>query len=200
MALTNQFGSGTELTAALLNASSLPVVSSTGDIASPFTGQVIFNTTDSTLYRWTGSAWTVLYQSTFDGGDYTISGALAIGTPTLINNWITWSGGVTPVGISHSSGTFTVTKAGLWDIRMSCRFSNATADKYCFLVPASATTPIKAKSAAGSVANVGTASMLHRFAASGTFRAYAYAGSASNVINETAGDMVTGIQAYRIGN
>lgn len=57
MALTQQFASGEDLTAAKLNASSIPVVSSTADITTPFTGQIVFNTTDTRLYRYTGSAW-----------------------------------------------------------------------------------------------------------------------------------------------
>lgn len=64
MALTQQFTSGETLTAAKLNASSIPVVSSTADITSPFTGQIVFNTTDNALYRYTGSAWAVYDPST----------------------------------------------------------------------------------------------------------------------------------------
>lgn len=64
MALTSQFASGVDLTAAMLNASSIPVVSSTADITTPFTGQVIFSTTGNVLYRYTGSAWTVFDPNT----------------------------------------------------------------------------------------------------------------------------------------
>lgn len=59
MALTNQFTAGQDLTAEALNASSIPVVSSTSDITTPFTGQLIFNTTDNRMYRYSGSAWVV---------------------------------------------------------------------------------------------------------------------------------------------
>lgn len=57
MALTQQFASGEDLTAAKLNASSIPVVSSTADITTPFTGQVVLLTTGNLLWRYSGSAW-----------------------------------------------------------------------------------------------------------------------------------------------
>lgn len=62
MAVTQQFLAGQLLTASQLNQSSIPVVSATSDITAPFTGQLIFNTTDSKLYRYTGSTWTYALQ------------------------------------------------------------------------------------------------------------------------------------------
>jgi hypothetical protein len=59
MALTQVFTAGEKLTAAKLNASSIPVVSSTTDITTPYTGQLIFLTTGNQLYRYTGAAWTL---------------------------------------------------------------------------------------------------------------------------------------------
>lgn len=64
MALTQQFTAGEDLTAAKLNASSIPVVSATTDIATPFTGQIIFNTSTGCLHRYTGSAWTLFDANT----------------------------------------------------------------------------------------------------------------------------------------
>jgi hypothetical protein len=64
MAVTAQFSAGEDLTAAKLNASSIPVVSATSDITSPFTGQIIFNTTTGILHRYTGSAWVAFDPST----------------------------------------------------------------------------------------------------------------------------------------
>lgn len=58
MALTQVFTAGAFPSATKLNESSIPVVSATSDISAPYTGQVVFNTTDSRLYRYTGSAWT----------------------------------------------------------------------------------------------------------------------------------------------
>lgn len=62
MALTQRWAAGEALSAEKLNTGSIPVVSSTSDITTPYAGQIIFNTTDSMLYRYTGSAWV-----TYDG-------------------------------------------------------------------------------------------------------------------------------------
>lgn len=64
MALTQRFFAGRKLTAAQLNEASIPVVSSTADITTPYAGQLIFNTTDKLVYRYTGSAWTPLNAAT----------------------------------------------------------------------------------------------------------------------------------------
>lgn len=57
MALTQQFAAGATLTAAALNASSIPIVSSTADITSPFTHQIIYNSSIPGLQRYNGSSW-----------------------------------------------------------------------------------------------------------------------------------------------
>lgn len=57
MSVTAQFTSGVDLRAASLNQSSIAVVTATSDITLPFTGMLIFNTTDNTMYRYTGSVW-----------------------------------------------------------------------------------------------------------------------------------------------
>lgn len=62
MAVTQQFSAGENLTAAKLNTSSIPVVSATSDITTPFTGQIVYNTTSGSLHRYTGSTW-VLFDS-----------------------------------------------------------------------------------------------------------------------------------------
>jgi hypothetical protein len=64
MALTQQFTSGMDLSAAVLNASSIPVVSATSDIVSPFTGQIVFNTTTGLLHKYSGVSWAVFHPST----------------------------------------------------------------------------------------------------------------------------------------
>jgi hypothetical protein len=64
MALTQQFTAGERVTAAKLNASSIPVVSSTADITAPFTNQVIYNSAIPGLQRYTGSAWVLFDANT----------------------------------------------------------------------------------------------------------------------------------------
>lgn len=48
---------------------SIPVVSSTANIVAPYTGQLVFQTSDSMLYRYSGSAW-VYYPDTPIFGGY----------------------------------------------------------------------------------------------------------------------------------
>jgi hypothetical protein len=129
-------------------------------------------------------------------GEWTISANLAIGTPTLINNWTPFSG-ATIAGISHSAGVFTVPLGGVYLCALSMRFSNATADKYCFIA-GTGTTDTWWKSGQSAAANISVAGP-KRIAAGGAVRFYGYAGSASNAIHENAADLVTGCAIYRLG-
>lgn len=132
-------------------------------------------------------------------GGWTISANLAISTPTLINNWVQFSG-ETIVGISHSSGVFTVTQGGLYNINLSIRFSASTADRYCFIA-GTGTTDTWAKSSVSSGAtglNV-SCSVTKRIAAGGNIRMYGYTGAAANAVHESAGDLVTGCTIYYAG-
>jgi hypothetical protein len=129
-------------------------------------------------------------------GEWTISANLAIGTPTLINNWTQFPGS-NVAGIAHAAGVFTVTLGGVYFASLSCRFSNATADKYCFIA-GTGTTDTWWKSGQNAAANISVAGP-KRVSAGGTIRFYAYAGSASNVIHENAADLVTGCAIYRLG-
>ncbi len=135
-------------------------------------------------------------------GEWTISANLAIGTPTLINNWTPWTGAnpATVAGISHSSGVCTVTLGGLYNINLAVRFSSATADRYCFIV-GSGTSDVWSKSSTASAAtglNV-SCSVTKRIAAGGAIRCYAYSGSSSNAVHEAGTDLVTGVTIYRLG-
>lgn len=57
MALTSWLGAGGILTAAVYNSSSIPIVSADADIVTPVTNQVIYNSTEDTLKKYSGSAW-----------------------------------------------------------------------------------------------------------------------------------------------
>jgi hypothetical protein len=63
LALTQVFTAGSYPPATTLNESSIPVVSATSDITSPYAGQLVFNTSDTRLWRYTGATWVV-----FSGG------------------------------------------------------------------------------------------------------------------------------------
>lgn len=129
-------------------------------------------------------------------GEWTIAANLAIGTPTLINNWTAFSGG-TIDGITHSAGVFTCPLGGSYLISLSVRFSNATNDKYAFIAGTSALDTWFKNSTNGS-ANVGVTGA-KRVAAGGQIRCYAYSGTASNAVHEQAADLTTGVTIYRLG-
>lgn len=132
-------------------------------------------------------------------GEWTILANLALGTPTLINNWTPWVGTNPAIiaGISHSSGVFTVTLGGIYMCAVSARGSTATADMYAFIAGASAS-DVWYKDSQSGAANV-AASGPKRIAAGGTVRFYIYAGSAKNAIHESGTDMVTSCSIYRLG-
>lgn len=136
----------------------------------------------------------------YEQGEWTIAADLAIGTPTLINNWTPYTG-ATVQGIAVASGVFTVGVGGLYTISLSCRFTASTADRYCF-ISGSGVTPVWIKSSTAQAATgLNTAcAVTKRVAAGGTIRCYAYSGAAANVTHEAAGDLVTGVTIYRLGN
>lgn len=84
MALTQRWAAGEALSAEKLNTSSIPIVSSTSDITTPYAGQIIFNTTDNTLFRYTGSAWVL-----FDANSQTLyktANQSVTSSTTLVND------------------------------------------------------------------------------------------------------------------
>jgi len=132
MAVTQQFTAGTRLTASALNTSSIPVVSAVADIVTPFTGQIIFNTTDTRLWRYTGSAWAI-----FTGGP---AWALSRGTVQSIPNiaWTTlnWTEEDVDTGGMHppNGDTVVINQAGLYAVTGKASFAlNATGIRACRL-------------------------------------------------------------------
>lgn len=119
MALTAQFTAGQDLTAAALNASSIPVVTATSDITTPFTGQIIFNVTDGLLYKYTGALWVPFQYNSVQlaPGD---SGTIT--STTYINNR---TGGVAQVGVA-----FKAPAIGSVRIDWACGVSNTVATNF----------------------------------------------------------------------
>jgi hypothetical protein len=116
MAITAQFAAGADLTAAMLKASSIPVVSSTADITSPFTGQMVFNTTDNQLYRYTGSAWAVytnhINREAVQTADQALGAVADLAGASLTFTVATSSASVKVLGIFDNTVTGTVTVIG----------------------------------------------------------------------------------------
>jgi hypothetical protein len=157
-------------------------------------------TINSNLGTWSGgtaiSRIAALESNNAIGGEWLISGSLAIGTPTLINNWVARSG-ITPNGVSHSAGVFTSTFNFVYTIAFGWRGSTATADTYAYIAGTGATGDVWFKNSQSGAANVGTSGS-RRVGAGGNIRLYAYAGSAKNAVMETVGDSVTGVTIYKI--
>lgn len=113
---------------------SIPVVSSTASITSPFTGQVIFNTTDNMLYRYDGSAW-VAFLAT--GGntaatrhearyEQTSGQSIANTTDAKVQfpTAVTTSNDVTASGTGNTD--FSLSRLGVWLLTASIRYAPAT--------------------------------------------------------------------------
>jgi hypothetical protein len=109
---------------------SIPVVSSTASIASPFTGEVIFNTTDNMLYRYDGAAW-VAFLATGGGTAATTHEArynqtagqtftTGVDTKAQFNSAVTTCNDVTVSGTGNTD--FNLVRAGLWFITTAMRY------------------------------------------------------------------------------
>jgi hypothetical protein len=132
MSLTQQFTAGTTLTAQKLNESSVPVVSSTSDIGAPFAGQLVFNTTDTRLWRYTGSAWVV-----FTGGPvWDLSRGTAQSIPNITWTTLNWTEEDADTGNMHpaSGDTVVINQPGLFSTgAKSSHALNATGIRACRL-------------------------------------------------------------------
>lgn len=117
MAVTNEFPAGTKVRTSNINASSIPVVSATTDVVTPFTGQIVFATTDNTLYRYNGSSWVVLYDA--DDTSHEWTGSVSAGNAfATVTNWSqSNSAGIATMA---SSTTLTLNRAGKWALTLKC--------------------------------------------------------------------------------
>ncbi len=154
MALTAEFLAGTKARASKMNESSIPVVSSTSDITTPFTGQIVFSTADNMLYRWTGAAWLAIAAT---GGStaatmhearyHQIASAQVIATATdtkaKFEQAITVCDDVTPSGAGSTD--FLLNRAGVWRIGVGIRYlGNAGGgERHLFIQTGSAFTELK---------------------------------------------------------
>jgi len=123
---------------------SIPVVASTATITAPFTGQVIFDTTDNMLYRYTGSVWVAFEASgggtaaTMHEARYQLTAAQSFvtSTDTKVQFNSTAAPGYTcnDVVASGTGNTdFTVQRDGLWQISAALAFVAATGTRYLSL-------------------------------------------------------------------
>ncbi|RSD26343.1 hypothetical protein [Amycolatopsis eburnea] len=137
----------------------------------------------------------------YEQGKWTINADLALGTPTLINNWVPYIGtsGQVNSGISVAAGVFTVGVGGEYFISLSVRHSaTAAGGHYCFIA-GSGTTQTWSKSSETGALNTSCAVSM-KIPAGGNFRCYGYSSPGSNATREGASDLVTGVAVYRLGN
>jgi hypothetical protein len=110
------------------------VVSSTASVTTPYTGQVIFNTTDNMLYRYDGAAW-VAFLATGGGTSATTHEAryeqttfqsIANSTDTKLafNTAVTTCSDVTASGTGNTD--FALGRAGLWRVSAGLRYVTGT--------------------------------------------------------------------------
>lgn len=137
------------------------------------------------------------------GGEYIFGSATqaSIGTGTLLTQW---SANGTPNGVSHSAGVFTVTEAGLYTLSLNVRFTSVglvSADRYIWIAGA-ATNDIWAKaSSAGQNFNL-SCTTTKRLVAGQQIRTYAYIGTGTTTVSResASGDVVPGMNIYKVGN
>lgn len=130
MALFQRWAGGEQPTATKMNETGLPVVATTADISSPYTGQLVFATSDTRLWRYTGSAWVV-----FSSGP---TWAIYRGpTQSIPNNtWtnMSYTSEDTDTDNMHDNATnpdrVTISKAGLYALATKGSFvPNATGQR-----------------------------------------------------------------------
>lgn len=124
-----------EDTDAAINNHSVRVVVSTSDIASPYTGMIVFSTSDNLLYRYNGTTW-----KPYVGGsgriaryDRTVTSdtALANGAPVPFDTVARSCPLVTPSGAGNT--TFSVSKTGWYNINTSVRQGSVNAFPYIYV-------------------------------------------------------------------
>lgn len=167
MALTAQFAPFTVLGAAALNASSIPVVTSTADITSPFLGQLIFNTTDNMVYRYDGTTPWVgcvaaggtsaaqLHEARYEHKT-TMNVTNVTDTKMNFPTALTTSNDVTASGTNNTD--FLLNRGGLWRVSAGVRLNGNAGggERHLFLQVGSTFTPAN-RFAGVAYGNVGSA-------------------------------------------
>lgn len=134
MTLTQRWAGGEQPTATKWNETSLPVVSTTADISSPYAGQLVFATSDTRLWRYTGSTWAVFSSGPICSVTHSVVQAINnnVYTAQLFDTDLT----DTDLMHSTSSNTdrITVVKAGLYMVIPKAHYiANATNQRACKL-------------------------------------------------------------------
>lgn len=137
MALTQVFTAGSAVTATKLNESSVPVVTSVGDITAPYVGQIVFNTTDTRLYRCTNAA--IPTWSAFTSGPI-VSVTNSVNQSITNNSYVAANFDTELVDTDGTHSTvsntdrLTIVKAGLYMVMPKTHFiANATGQRACRL-------------------------------------------------------------------
>jgi hypothetical protein len=169
VALTQKWSAPVDATAAKMNTDSIPVVSATSDITGgigPYSGQIIFNTTDNMLYRYDGTQWVAFLATggataaTMHESRYqqTVAQSCGTGVDTKLNfNSATYScNDVTASGASNTD--FALNRGGVWLITVSMRWlGNAGGgERHLFLSTGTVLGTLANRFAGSTSGNVGT--------------------------------------------
>lgn len=130
MTLTAQFAPG-PLSADELSNSSIPVVTATSDIITPFLNQLIINSTDNMLYRWTGTAWVAvaamggttsaqLHEIRYE--QKTSGQSIATSTDTKMKFETVWNSCDDVVVTGTNNTDFLLTRSGLYVVSVGARY------------------------------------------------------------------------------
>jgi hypothetical protein len=129
MALLARWAGGEVPSATKWNETSIPVVATTADISSPYTGQIVFATADTRLYRYTGTGW-----AAYNFGPtwaLTRTTSQSITDSSWTTNNMLWTDERVDTGNMHSTSSntdrVTITQAGLYSVTAKGSFAgNAT--------------------------------------------------------------------------
>lgn len=207
MSLLQRFIAGRKLTAALLNETGIPVVSATSDITTPYTGQLIFNTTDKLIYRYTGTGWTPYPQQGF--GDWTKTSTQNLGTssndPVQFQQANTTAVGITKTDTGTTStgySTFQVTQPGLWSFNFDARFGGTITGVAKYIMIGDTAAGFYAKTSnwsnTGSFAANLSVSLVRNCALNEQLRAYAYVEGANGQLVREGTTLITRFTATQL--
>lgn len=169
----------------------LPVYATIAAIPSELAteGSVVYHGGLKRVIRYTSGAWDIPYDST-PGCDVQIAADFSVGTPTLVTNMTVVNRPL--VGITHSSGVFTVQIAGWWQITCSWRFGNPTGEYRAFIA---GTSNANVWSEDSSNYNSTQATVTKYLTAGQQFRCYALSNPGNLITHEHVGDDISGMQA-----
>lgn len=159
MALFNRYAGGEQPTATKMNETGLPIVSSTADISAPYTDQVIMNSTDKRLYRYTGSAWSSMTSGPLCSVTNHAGQTIANNVPTYTT--VAWDAELLDTDGMHDNVTnndrLTIVKAGVYMVEAKADFVGNVTGQRALRITLNGNTVAGSTVVANNAASQGTA-------------------------------------------